>query len=61
MSRCVCGGALWRHASVKPAKGGLPEGARYRCATCGKSLTVRDGKPTTLRGRPRVPDWRVGA
>lgn len=52
MKTCACGGKLYRH-------GQQMDGAlRYRCKDCKKTMTVRDGKQSTLRGRPIQEDWR---
>lgn len=52
MKTCACGGMLYRH-EVKD------EAIRYRCKECGKSLTVRNGEVSKLKGRPMKSDWRT--
>lgn len=56
MKTCECGGMWHRHgeAQSKLRKGG----ERYKCAACGKTITVRDGKQVSNAG-PRVADWRT--
>ena len=57
MKTCECGGKWLRHAKVRTVNVG--KGSRYRCAGCGKTITVRHGEVSTLRGRPMKADWRV--
>lgn len=51
MRTCACGGMLYRHEDRGDA-------VRYRCKECRKSITVRNGEVSTLRGRPMKNDWR---
>lgn len=56
MKVCACGGVWHRHgkAQGKIRRGGV----LYKCASCGKSITVRGGKIATNTG-PRISDWRT--
>ena len=58
MKTCECGGKLFRHAKVATVNVG--KGCRYRCANpeYRKTITVRGGRVSTLRGRPPKKDWR---
>jgi transposase-like protein len=56
MKTCECGGTLRRYCAAKSKY--LGDGQRYRCAACGKSITVRNGSVATKRGRPPTKDWR---
>lgn len=56
MKTCQCGGMWQRHGASKSKL--LVGGMRYKCAACGKTITVRDGKPVSNTG-PRVADWRT--
>ncbi len=51
-----CGGTLLRHGTSENRT--ISVGIRYRCRNCRKSLTVRDGEISTLKGRPFKIDWR---
>lgn len=51
MKTCDCGGMWHRNGERNGAQS-------YRCAECGKTITVRNGQIVTKRG-PRVRDWRT--
>ena len=55
MKTCERGGKWHRHCENTSANG-----FRYRCSKCRKTITVRDGKISTQRGRPMKTDWRHG-
>lgn len=56
MKTCACGGMWHRHGKAQGKT--RMTGMRYKCASCGKSITVRGGKVVTNAG-PRVADWRT--
>lgn len=49
-----CNGTLYRHGTYKQG-----QSQRYRCKSCGKTITVRNGEIVT-HGGARVKDWRMG-
>jgi transposase-like protein len=51
MKTCDCGGMWYRNGNS--VKGGQ----RYRCKSCGKSITVVNGKKVEPKDR-LVKDWR---
>lgn len=51
MKMCACGGMFYRHEDRGDA-------IRYRCKECRKSITVRNGEVSKLKGRPMKYDWR---
>lgn len=61
MKTCECGGKLYRHG--KNESGRQYGSERYRCASCGKTITVRDGQIVDPHIRPSriVNDWRHAA
>lgn len=56
MKTCTCGGMFYRHGRAVWNKSQKSEGERYRCKSCGKCITVRNGEVATFDRVKR--DWR---